>query len=103
MNLIKKSCGPEKNDYEEGKLIDDILEELKLSREDYEVLAMSDGEEFLIHLKRPQNSCFVSSYFKDELLAWNTNTNIQSVFNHKKAVRYINDYLSKTKVRVSML
>ena len=42
------------------------------------------------------NSCFVNSWFRIGLLAWEANLDIQPFFNHFKAVTYMSVYLSKT-------
>ena len=43
----------------------------------------------------PPNSCFVNNYFSDGLKSWQTNMDIQPVFNEYKAVTYMPSYFSK--------
>ena len=92
-NFYNKS----RDDYEETKSIDEILEFLEISKFDYgQVLSISDEQDFQIHYRRPPNSCFVNNYFCDGLMAWEANMNIQFAFNHYKAVAYTCAYLSKS-------
>ena len=72
------------------------MEELNIDEVEYEAaLAVSDDNDFQLHLKRPTNSCFVNNYFDAVLLAWEANMDIQPVFIHYKAVTYMCSYLSK--------
>ena len=86
-----------RSDYEVVKTIEEILLLLEISKEDYEVaLSISEDSHYQLSLKRPPNSCSVNNYFTDGLLAWETNVDIQPVFNHSKAVAYICAYLSNS-------
>ena len=58
--------------------------------------SISGDNDLQIHYKRPPNLCFVNNYFCDELMAWESNMDIQPVFNHYKAVAYMCAYLSKS-------
>ena len=59
-NFYEKS----RDDYEEIKSIDEILEFLEFSKFDYEQsLSISDDQDFQLHYRRPPNSCFVKNYF----------------------------------------
>ena len=49
-----------------------------------------------VHLERQLSSCFVNNYFDVGLGAWQTNMDIQPVFNEYKAVTYMCQYFSKT-------
>ena len=62
----------------------------------YNSLSISIDSEFEIHLRRPPNSCFVNNYFAEGLRAWESNMDIQHVFNQYKAVTYMCKYLSKS-------
>ena len=59
-------------------------------------MSISKDSDFDIHLKRPTNSCFVSNYFAEDLLAWEANMDIQPVFKQDKAVTYLCKYLTKS-------
>ena len=68
---------------------------MEISRAEYEAaLSISENKDFQLYLKRSPNACFVN-YFSDGLLAWETNLDIQPVFNHYKTVAYMCAYLSK--------
>ena len=74
---------PEKYNFEKDSDIKDILQELEISEQEYyEALSTSSDADFQIHLKRHPNSCFVTNYFHEGLLAWKANIDIQPVFNH---------------------
>ena len=81
----------DKDDYCKPKTISEILEELEY----YRCLSTSDENSFQIHLKRAPDSCFINNYFKDGLLAWEANLDIQPVLDYYKAVSYMCAYLSK--------
>ena len=92
-----------RDDYEEVKSIDEILEYLEITKCDYEqALSISDDQDFQIHYRRLPNSCFVNNYFCDGLMAWEANMDIQPVFNQYKAVAYICSYLSKSEDEYSL-
>ena len=85
-----------KEDFEPCNSIREILNSLNISENEYKTaLSISDDKDFQIHIKRPPNSCFVNNYFRDGLLAWEANLDIQPVFNHYKAIAYLCAYLSK--------
>ena len=76
---------------------------LEISSKAYEeALSISDDSDFQIHYKRAPNSCFVNNYFCDGLMAWETNINIQPMFNHYKTVAYMCAYLSKSESECSV-
>ena len=84
-----------RDDFEHVGSINCILNQLGISEEDYyNTLSISD--DFQVHLKWLPNSCFVNSFFRTVLLAWEANFYIQPVFNHYKAVTYMSIYLSIT-------
>ena len=86
-----------KDDYEPVKSIEEILLLLDIPTDDYyKALRISGDNDFQIHLRRPTDSCFVNNYFKEGLLAWEANIDIQPVLNHYKAITYMCAYLSKT-------
>ena len=59
-------------------------------------MAISEDDDFQIHLLRPPNSCFVNNDFKICLSAWHVNMDIQPEFNEHKAITYMYLYLSKS-------
>ena len=68
---------------------------MEISRAEYEAaLSISENKDFHLYLKRSPNACFVN-YFSYGLLVWETNLDIQLVFNHYKTVAYMCAYLSK--------
>ena len=88
---------PGKPDYEEPKTISEILCALQIDEQDYyEALATSTDSDYMIHLARQPNSCFVNNYFNEGLISWKANMDIQPVFNHYKAVAYMCAYFSKS-------
>ena len=53
-----------KDDFTQPLSIKEILDELKISKDDdYRVLSISKDEDLELHLKRQPNSCFVTNYF----------------------------------------
>ena len=58
-------------------------------------------EDLELLLKREHNSYFVNNYFDVGLKAWQTNIDIQPVFNDYKAVWYMCQYFSKTEDQCS--
>ena len=97
MNPASKSIDNYKDDYEQVKSIDEILDDVDITKSEYEnPLMISDQNDFQIHLRRMPDSCFLNNYFADGLIAWEVNLDIQSVFNHYKAVAYLCTYLSKS-------
>ena len=92
-----------KGDCEELTSNDEILTSLEISKHDYEeTLSISDDNDFDIHYKSPQNSCFANNYFCDGWMAWEANMDIQPVFKHYKAVAYMCAYLSKSENNFSV-
>ena len=92
-----------RDDYEEIKSIDEILECLEITKCNYEqALSISDDQDFQIHYRRLPNSCFVNNYFCDGLMTWEANMDIQTVFNQYKAVAYMCAYLSKSEEECSL-
>ena len=88
---------PTKDNYEEPGSIQEILNSLDLTEEQYyNALSMSQDSDFAIHLRRPPNSCFVNNYFEEGLRAWQANMDIQPVFNTYKAITYMCKYISKS-------
>ena len=64
-------------------------------------LPISKDEDLELHLKGQLNSCFVKNYFDVGLKVWQTNMEIQPVFNEYKAVTYMCKYFSKTEDQCS--
>ena len=56
----------------------------------------------VIYYKGESNSCFVNNYFCDGLMACEANIDIQTVFNHYKAVAYMCAYLFKSESECSV-
>ena len=85
--LEKNFYDKSRDDYEEIKSIDKILNFLEISNFDYEqALPISNDQNFQIHYRRQPNSCLVKNNFCDGLVAWEANMDFQPVFNHCKAV-----------------
>ena len=62
--------------------VKEILDELKISKNDYyRTLPISNNEDLELHLKREPNSCFVNNYLDIGLQPWQVIINIQLVFN----------------------
>ena len=49
------------------------------------------------------DSCFLNNYFKDGLSAWETNIDIQPVFNHYQAITMAMPICQKKKMKFHML
>ena len=91
-NIVDNSKG----DYEQLKSIAETLDDLDITKSEYEnTLMISHDDDFQIHFRRLPDLCFVNNYFADGLIAWEANLDIQPVFNHYKAVAYMCAYLSK--------
>ena len=67
-----------------------------------EALSISDYQDFQIHYRRLQNSCFLNNYFCDALIVWDANTDIKPVFHQYKAVANMCAYLSKPEDKCSL-
>ena len=92
-----------RDDYEEVKSTDEILEYLEITKCDYEqALSISDDQDFQILYRGLPNSCFVNNYFCDGTMAWEANMDIQPVFNQYKTVTYMSVYLSKSEDEYSL-
>ena len=88
---------PTKDNFTQPLSIQEILDELEISKDDYyKGLSVSKDEDFELHLKRLPNSCFVNNCFDVGLKAWLANMDIQPVFNEYKAVTYMCQHFSKT-------
>ena len=88
---------PDKPEYKETKRIQEILNDLDITKQEYEwALSISTDSGFQIHFKRAPNSCFTNNYFSEGLLAWEANLDIQPVLDYYKAVSYMCAYLSKS-------
>ena len=87
---IDKNLDLRKLSYVEPKSIRDILSQLDLIEEQYyKAMSISSDQDFEIYYRRPRNSCFVNSYFEDDLLAWKANIDVQPLFNYYKAVPFV--------------
>ena len=87
-----------KEEFVKTKSITEILQELEISKVDYEKgLPVSCDDDYEFHLEKPPDSCFVKNDFESSTLAWEANIDIQPVINHYKAVSYMCAYLSKIK------
>ena len=87
---------PPRDDFVEVKSVSEVLKELSITEQEYEnALKISDDNSYQLHLRRPTDLCFVNNYFNIGLLEWETNIDIQPVFDYYKAVTYICSYLSK--------
>ena len=88
---------PTENFYQPDKPIHAILQELQILEDQYyKASSISSDSAFQIHFKRDPKSCFISNYFKDGLMAWEVNLDIQPVLDYYKAVSYMCAYLSKS-------
>ena len=93
---------PNEPDYVELKSIDEILNSLGVTYEEYEsLLSISPDNDNHLHIKRNVDSCFVNNYFSNGLLSWEANLDIQPVYNCFKAVTYMCAYFSKSEDKCS--
>ena len=89
---------PTKDNFTQALSIKKILNESKISKDDYyRALSISKDEDLELHLKRQSNSCFVNNYLDVGLKVWQTNMDIQPDFNEYETVTYMCQYFSKTK------
>ena len=86
-----------KEEFVKTKSITEILQELEISKVDYENGLPASSDDYELHLEKPSDSCFVKNHFESSTLAWEVNIDIQPVINHYKAVSYMCAYLSKIK------
>ena len=83
-------------DFIEVKSVSEVLEELNITKQKFEnALKITDDNSYQLHLRRPTDSYFVNNYFAIDLLAWETNIDIQPVFYYYKTVTYMWSCLSK--------
>ena len=100
--IIAKQLDSELINDEEHLGIQEILDELKLSNDDYyKAFSVSKDDNLELHLKTQPNSCFVNNCFNVGLKAWQGNMDIQPVFSEYKAVTYMCQYFSKTEDQFS--
>ena len=91
---------PTKDNFTQPLSIQEILDELGISKDDYyKALSRSKDKNLELYLKRQANSCFVNNYFG--LKAWQANMDIQPVFKEYKAVTFMCQYFSKTEYQCS--
>ena len=84
---------PTKDNFTQPLSLKKILDELKISKDDYyRAMSISKDEDLELHLKGKPNPCFLSNYFDVGLKAWQVNMDIQLVFNEYKAVTYMCQY-----------
>ena len=96
--------GPTKDNFTQRLSIEEILDELEVSKDNYyEALTVSKDDDLELHLKRQTNPCFANNYFDDGLKACQGNMDIQPVFSKYKAVTYICQYFSKTEDQCSQV
>ena len=87
---------PTRDDFIEVKSVSEVLEDLSITKQEYEnTLKIFDDNFYQLHLRWPTDLCFVNNYFDIGLLAWEANIDIQPVFDYYKAVTYMGSYLSK--------
>ena len=101
LNLVRPNvCGKLRDHFENVGSINCVLNQLVVYEEDYyNVLFISDYNDFQVHLNQLLNSCFVKNYFRTGLLAFEANLDIQPGFNYYKAVIHKSPYLSKTQYK----
>ena len=89
MNVID----PTKDNFTQPLSLKEILDELKISKDDYyRAMSISKDEDLELYLKGKPNSCFLSTYFNVGLKAWQVNMDMQPVSNEYKAVTYMCQY-----------
>ena len=92
INFYDPTC----DDFIEVKSVSEGLEELCITEQEYEnKFKICDENSYLLHLQQPTDSCFVNNHFDINLLAWEANIDIQSVFDYYKAITYMYSNLSK--------
>ena len=81
---------PTKNNFTQLMNIKELLDGLEMSEGNYyRALSISKNEHLVQYFKREPNFCFDDNCFHVGLRAWQSNMDIQSVFNEYMAVRYI--------------
>ena len=71
---------PTKDNFTQPQSIKEILDELKISKDDYyRVLSKLKEEDLQLYLKKQAKSCFVNNCFDVGLKTWQANMDIQPV------------------------
>ena len=95
---------PTKENFTQPLCIKVLLDELKISKDDYyRAFSISKDVDLEMHLKRQPNSCFVNKYFDVGLKALQANIDIQPVSNAYKAVAYMCIFFQKPRISVHKL
>ena len=95
---------PTKVKFTQPMSVQEILDELEISKEDsYRALSISKDEDLELYLKRQPNSCFFNNYFDIGLKACQGNMDIQPVFNEYKLVAYMCQSFPKTEDQCSQV
>ena len=96
-DFINKYFDTSKDIYQKDLSIDGVLLELQLTRNEYYwALSISSEIDFKLHLKRDTNFCYINNYNFLLLKAWQTNIDLQPVYNYYKTVSYMTAYFSKS-------
>ena len=99
---IDESLNPSKANYNPMLTPDDIFQELRIIKEQYEkALSLSPDSDYDLHLKRPIDNCFINIYFVARIKGFVANVDLQPVFNHYKCITYVCSYFTNNETECS--
>ena len=99
---IYESLNPSKANYNPMLTPDDIFQELRIIKEQYEkALSLSPDSDYDLHLKRPIDNCFINIYFVARIKGFVANVDLQPVFNHYKCITYVCSYFTNNETECS--
>ena len=88
---------PTKNNFSQSLSVKKSLDELVFSKDNYyRTLLIPKIKDLELHLKGQRNSCLVNNSFDLCLKTWQTNIDIQPVFNEHEPVTHMYQYFSNT-------
>ena len=79
---IYESLNPSKANYNPMLTLDDIFQELGITKEQYLYLSLSPDSDYDLHLRWPIDSCFINNYFAAGMKGFAASLDLQPVFNH---------------------
>ena len=98
---IYESLNPSKANYNPMLTLDDIFQELGITKEQYLYLSLSPDSDYDLHLRWPIDSCFINNYFAAGMKGFATSLDLQPVFNHYKCITYACLYFTKDETECS--
>ena len=108
LSLVKQQINavlnPSKPNYDSTLTEDDIFNLVGINKEAYySALSISPDSNYELHLKWPEDSCFINNYFIAGIKGSAVNVDLQPVFNHYKCITYICSYFTKDETECSQV